>query len=83
MATLQNLKLNFELTLTITEDELRALDGLVGYGYDAFIKKFKSELGSHYIQDHEKGLKNFFETIRTSAPSFIKSLDDIKKLIAK
>lgn len=56
--------LQFSTTLTLNEVEIRALDALVGYGDDAFLKVFKEKLGAAYIRDHEGGLRSVFAAIR-------------------
>lgn len=58
-------RLNMEVRLILTLDEALALDGIAGYGDDAFIKTFKENLGTHYIRDHEKGLRSFLKTVRS------------------
>jgi hypothetical protein len=71
-------KLELNLTFTVTEEEARALDALVGYGDDAFIKAFKESLGSHYMEKHEQGLRSFFVTIRKWMPTILGALDKAK-----
>ena len=80
MANITN-KPNVDLvfTFTINEGEARALDALVGYGFDAFIKVFKENLGSHYMEGYEKDLKAFFEDIRENVPSVLQRLDLARK----
>lgn len=56
--------LDFRATITITEDMMGALDALVGYGDDAFLKAFEDRLGKAYMSPHTKGLKLFFAAIR-------------------
>ncbi len=52
-------KIDMQVRLILNMDEALALDGLAGYGDDAFIKAFKEKLGTHYIRDHEAGLRSF------------------------
>lgn len=66
---------SMELVVTLDEEEVRALDGLTGYGDDAFIKHFKESLGAHYIRDHEQGLRRFFKTIREIVPGYLNQVD--------
>lgn len=51
-------------TIRLTEPELRALEALVGYGDEAFLKVFYEKLGRAYMQPHEAGLKSLFAVIR-------------------
>lgn len=63
----------------ITEEELRALDALSGYGDDAFIKHFYDHLGKAYMAKHEVGLRTFLKSIRELAPSIIARTDAARK----
>lgn len=76
-------KINFELTVTLSESEARALDALTGYGDDAFIEKFKKDLGSHYMKDHEQGLRDLFKSIRQIVPGQLSRLDAARKEFLK
>ena len=53
-----------EFTLTITEQEARALAAITGYSTDDFLKVFYQHMGSYYLQPHEKGVYSLFETLR-------------------
>lgn len=57
-----------EASMTLDEGELSALDALVGYGTDAFLKVFYKEMGEAYLKPHEKSLRSLFEKIRQTAP---------------
>lgn len=63
----QGVNISAELTLTISEEELRALDALAGYGDDAFIKAFYQVMGQSYLQPYERGLRTFLASIRGCA----------------
>lgn len=76
-------KLEFTATLTLSEVEIRALDGLVGYGFDAFLKHFKANLGEAYIRDHEKGLKSFFEAVGRDALPALYDIDQARRDLTK
>lgn len=54
--------------------EVRALDALVGYGDDAFVKVFYEHLGKHYMQPHEAGLKS----VRELVPGILRRTDDAR-----
>jgi hypothetical protein len=68
--------IGLELVIVLDEEETRALDALVGYGDDAFIEAFKEKLGHAYLDDHEDGLRRFFQSIRQNVPLI---LDRLKK----
>ena len=69
--------------LRLTESEMRALDGLTGYGDDAFLEAFKSKLGAVYIRDHEAGLRSFFRAVRRDVipalADITQARDDLRK----
>ena len=63
------LRLGFEVDITVNESELQALDALVGYGTDEFLKCFYEHLGNAYLQPHEAGLRSIFEKINDIRPA--------------
>lgn len=71
--------MTFSATLTLTEVEVRALDALVGYGDDAFLKHFKEKLGTAYIRDHEKGLRSAFTAIRRDVLPALHDIDQVRR----
>lgn len=52
-----------EATITLREDELRALDAIAGYGTDKFLEVFYEKMGSAYLRPHEAGLRNLFTSV--------------------
>jgi hypothetical protein len=68
-----------ELNFRVTEAEARALDALVGYGDDAFIAAFKEKLGKVYIEDHEAGLRSFFQSVRGFVPPLLERANKARK----
>lgn len=71
--------ISFGGTLTLNETEIRALDALVGYGDDAFIKAFREKLGTAYIRDHEAGLRSFFSAIRRDVLPPLRDIDQARQ----
>lgn len=69
---------HYECTLHLTEDEMRALDALTGYGFRPFLKVFYAEMGRHYLKPYEKGLQEFFAKIRTEGVPQLKAIDDAR-----
>jgi hypothetical protein len=64
------------VTLALTEEEAGALDALVGYGVEPFLKAFYPLLGEAYLKPYEKGLRSLFESVRSgegSVSSFLQS----------
>lgn len=70
------------VSFTVSESEARALDALVGYGDDAFIKVFYDKLGKAYMDRHEQGLREFFQSIRGFMPGILSQIDDARKAIS-
>ena len=62
MAKLQHFtpRVTVEAVLTLNHDELGALDALVGYGVEPFLKLFYKHMGEAYLKPHEAGLRSFF-----------------------
>lgn len=58
----------FSVKCELTENELRALDALVGYGFDAFLKCFYEHLGKAYLEPYENDLKQLFAKVEQLRP---------------
>lgn len=72
MATLtQRPTVSCNVVFELDESEVRALDALVGYGDDAFLKVFYEKLGEHYMKPHEKGLRSLFKSVREVLPAIL------------
>ena len=67
------------LDLTLNESEARALDALAGYSVDAFLKTFYREMGRHYLEPEEAGLRSLFAQIRATVPPALTAVDDARK----
>ncbi len=74
---------NVTATMEFSEPELRALDALVGYGDDAFIKVFYEHLGKSYMQQHEAGLRTLFMSIRSEVPNILSRTDAARKAFSR
>lgn len=84
MATIYGIpSIDLDMAIRINEQEARALDALVGYGDDAFIKHFYEKLGSAYMREHEGGLRSLFKSIRERMPSVLARLDEAKEVFQK
>ncbi len=73
-------RVDLNVQFNVNEEEARALDALVGYGDDAFIKHFKETLGTAYIRDHEEGLRSFFKAVRAMMPPILHKLDAARRV---
>lgn len=57
------------VTLELNEPEAAALDALVGYGADEFLKVFYEKLGQSYLRPFEGGLRSLFDSVRNGEGS--------------
>lgn len=69
-------------TIKLNEVELRALEALVGYGDAPFLKVFYENMGKHYLQPHEAGIKSLFAVIREDLAPILARADAAKKAFA-
>lgn len=67
-------------TLRLNESELRALDALVGYGDDAFVKAFYETLGAAYMKAHEGGLRQLFQSARGVLPGMLRRAEEARRI---
>lgn len=79
----QHPKIELHVSIILSEVEARALDGLVGYGDDAFIKHFYDKLGRAYMERHEAGLRSFFRSIREFLPPILERTNQARKIFEK
>lgn len=71
--------IELKVSFALTEPEARALDAMVGYGDDAFIKHFYEGLGQAYMRDHEQGLRSLFQSVRSQLPGVLGRVDAARK----
>lgn len=71
-------KVQFTVECTLTENELRALDALAGYGFKSFIGSFYKLLGIHYMRPFESDLKALFEKVESLRPQ-LHAIDEARK----
>lgn len=75
-------KVEFSGHLDLSEVELRALDALVGYGVDNFLRVFYANLGQHYLKPHEAGVRLLFGTIGRGVPQQLARIEAARELLA-
>jgi hypothetical protein len=78
---LKNSVIKTEVSITLSEIEIRALDALAGYGDDAFLEVFYKHLGRHYLTPHENGIRSLFKSIRSEIPPHLTQVDNARKLL--
>lgn len=72
-------RIDLHVDIRLSEAEIRALDALAGYGTDAFLKVFYAQMGQHYMQPHEAGLRSLFEAIRRDLAPILRRQDAARK----
>lgn len=80
MKAITNIKVEYSITLQLKEDEARAFDAIIGYGFDEFLKMFKEHLGTHYIKNYENAARSLFEHRQEIANSLSK-INKMKEVI--
>lgn len=82
MKTEIEMKINFTVKCELTENELRALDALVGYGYDEFLNCFYKHMGESYLKPYANDLKQLFDKVESMRPK-LSEIDKAKKELLK
>lgn len=65
----------FELTVTLSEAEARALVALASYGIDSVIQVVQDNISQYYIRDHGRGFTELLTSARESVPPFLRRVD--------
>lgn len=78
-----NSRITVEVQALLTEEEVRALDALVGYGIEPFLKVFYEKLGEAYMRPHEKGLRSLFETINKKIIPELLHIDAAREYLSR
>jgi hypothetical protein len=71
-------KVDVQITFSVTEEEARALDALAGYGDQSAIDAFYAGCGKHYMQPYEGGLRSFLSTIRSVVTPALNQADQLR-----
>lgn len=81
MAKIRNTSISVELkvTLELTEQEARALDGIFGYDVEAFLKVFYQRMGKAYVQPHEAGVRSLHATMRSILGKPLQMISDARR----
>lgn len=67
--------------MLLTKGEALALDAIVGYGIEPFLKVFYEHMGKAYLQPHEKEMKKLFERVKSELPREVKKIETAQKAI--
>lgn len=79
--SVSHVDVNFEVRLTLSEEEARALQAICCYGPDQFVKWFYKNLGKAYLQPHEKAMRSLFESATKNLGQQLYKIDNMKKAI--
>lgn len=82
MRAASNVAVTFEVTMTLTESEARALEALVGYGVPEFLKCFYQHLGRAYLAPHEHGLRQLFGSVESQIRPALSVVDGAREAIS-
>ena len=74
-------QVEFSIKFTLTKGEAQALDAIVGYGVEPFLKVFYEHMGKAYLQPHEKEMRKLFERVKTDLPSEVRKIEKAEKAI--
>jgi hypothetical protein len=79
--------IEFSITLNLTVDEASALDAIVGYGVDEFLKTFYQHVGKAYLEPYESSMKDLFKKVKEELPFEIAKIktaqEGIQKVLSK
>lgn len=73
-------KMEFVISVEVTEEEARALEAIVGYGTKAFLECFYKHMGEHYLKPHEEGVYSLFDTISREIKPHLTKMDDCRDI---
>lgn len=77
----QKPSMEFSVNIQLTENEARAWDAIVGYGWDAFIQVFEEKLGKHYIRPYKADAERMFKETRTVIGQQLYGIEQVRKAI--
>ena len=80
MKTLPAVTVSYEVTMTLSEEEARALDAVLGYSEDDFLKVFYEHLGTAYLKRHEDGFRRLSDNVRTIIRPQLAHIDEIRRV---
>lgn len=73
-------KIDLNICLEMNEEEARALDALIRYDVDEFLKVFYEKIGKSYLEPYEKGLRSLFTTSREPLSMWLDRLEKARKV---
>lgn len=80
---LPSVEVTVTTTLVLTEAELGALDALVGYGADPFLKVFYEHMGKHYMAPYEHGLRALFANVKARSGTILSAAEKAREAFSE
>jgi hypothetical protein len=74
-------KVEFKVSLELTEAEARAFEAIIGYGWEPFAKFFYEKLGSSYLKPYEAAAKALFNQ-RQNIIYQLYNIEQVRKAVA-
>ena len=78
-----SVNLDIKITVTFPLCEARALKELCSYNTKEFLEVFYKHIGKAYLQPHEAGLIQLFNTIKETMPIELRKADEFVEAINK
>jgi len=72
---------SFSINLNLTLGQAKALDAIVGYGPDLFVKWFYQTHGKSYLKPHEQDMRELFSVCKNELGNEISKIETAKKTI--
>jgi len=76
-------ELKLTVTLTLSEDEARALCAIPCYGTKQFLEVYYKNLGKTYLEPYEAGVYSLFKLLTSELPRHIDRFDVYKKKLVE
>lgn len=79
MNAIPKIKIEMTATVTMTEEELRALNGILGYDVDHFLRAFYEKCGKSYVKPYESGVRSLHSNLRAQLQPWLSAMNDIRR----
>lgn len=86
MKTNERVTVTYEVSLTLTEVEARALDAIFCYGVEglnSWLESYYKMLGKHYLEPHKAGVITLGEALRNQLVPGLKRIDKMRASIER
>lgn len=75
--------ITMSVTLSLTEEEARALNALTLYRDESFLNFFYANLGRRDLEKHEEGLRSLFKSVRAILPTLLGRTDYAREVFTE